>query len=82
MRKSNFIQKLNLGLTVYFGLSTLFASLCGVVGLFIWLYRVWIQKSSFTWFALSGFVLISLVLFVMGIVILKNGFDEAKEENR
>ena len=79
--KSKLIQKLNLGLTVYFGLSTLFASMCGVVGLFIWLYRVWVHQSSFTWFALGGFILISLILFVMGIVILKNGFDEAKQEN-
>lgn len=80
MISPKFIQKINLGLTVYFGLSTLFASLCGIVGMFIWLYRIWIQQSSFTWFGLGGFILISLILFIMGIVILKNGFDEAKKE--
>ena len=80
MHKTSLQKKLNFAAALSFGLTTLLASLCGVVGLFIWLYRVFTHQTVFSWSGLAGFALISFVLFVIGIVILKNGVDEMKRK--
>jgi hypothetical protein len=73
------VKNLNLGASILFGLTTLLASLCGVVGFFIWLYRVWTDKSQFSWFGFFGILIVSFILFVIGIIILKSGVDEMKK---
>lgn len=78
MGRRRFEQKLNLIATIVFGLTTLFASLCGVVGLFIWLFRVFSNRATFSWFGFGGIITVTLILFVIGIIILKNGFDDLK----
>lgn len=79
MRKTRLPNKLEFFAAVSFGLITLFASFCGVIGLLIWLYRVVTDQSQFSWFGLLGIIAISFILFIIGIVILKNGVDEWKK---
>lgn len=80
MAKSNLQKKLDVGFTIYFGLTTLFASLCGVAGLFVWLYRVWTDRAPFSWFAVGGILIVSFILFIIGIIMLKNGVDDMKKD--
>lgn len=72
MAKRNLQKKLDIGFTIYFGLTTLFASFCGVIGFFLWLYRVWTAKAAFSWFGFGGILIVSVILFIIGIIVLKN----------
>lgn len=56
------------------------ASLCGVIGLLIWFFRIATDRANFSWFGLGGIVTITLILFIIGIIVIKNAIDEVKKK--
>ena len=75
----NTIRKINGGIAIYYGIGAVVGAIAGVIGIGIWLFKVFAHQTNFSWGILATLAIISVVLGVVGYSILRVGYEEIEE---
>ena len=73
------INRVNGGIAIYYGIGAIIGAIGGVIGIGIWLFKVFTNQINFSWGNLAGLVLITIVLGLIGYSILRVGYEEIEK---
>lgn len=72
-------NRVNGGLAIYYGISSIIGAVGGVIGIGIWLFKVLTNQTNFSWGTLVGLIIITGVLGAIGYSILRVGYEEIEK---
>jgi hypothetical protein len=73
------INRVNGGVAIYYGISTIIGAIGGLIGIGMWLFKVFTNQTDFSWGILTGLILLTGVLGVIGYSILRVGYEEIEK---
>jgi len=80
MSKERKIQKrVNGGFAIYYGMSSALFSVGSLIGLFVWMYKVFVGKTDFSWVIPIMLVIVIAVAGFVGYLLLRVGYEEIED---
>jgi hypothetical protein len=73
------INRVNGGIAIYYGIGSIIGAIAGVVGLGVWLFKVFTDQINFSWGTLATITIITAALGVIGYSIVRVGYEEIEE---
>ncbi len=73
------ISRVNGGIAIYYGIGTIVGAISGVIGIGVWLFRVFTDQAIFSWETLIGLTILTAVLGVIGYAIFRVGYEEIEK---
>jgi hypothetical protein len=75
MNKRTF-NRVNGGIVVYYGITSIIAAISCAIGIGVWLFKVFTHQKNFSWGTLIGLMVITAILGIIGYSILRVGHEE------
>jgi hypothetical protein len=73
------ISRVNGGLAIYYGIGSIVVAIGGIVGIGVWLFKVFTDQTNFSWGTLVGLTIVTVTMGAIGYSILRVGFDEMEK---
>ena len=70
------INRVNGGIAIYYGIGSIMGAISGVIGISIWIFKVFNGQTNFSWGTLIALTIITSALGVIGYSIVRVGYEE------
>jgi hypothetical protein len=72
-------RRVNGGIAIYYGISSIIGAIGGLIGIGIWLFKVFTNQTDFSWGILLGLIIITGILGAIGYPIFRVGYEEIEK---
>ncbi|MBS1486737.1 MAG: hypothetical protein JST43_04045 [Bacteroidetes bacterium] len=73
------INKVNGGIAIYYGISFLIGAIGGLIGIVVWLFKIFTGQIDFSWGMLIGLIIFTMASGAIGYSILRVGYEEIEK---
>ncbi|HMQ00939.1 MAG TPA: hypothetical protein PKC24_14260 [Cyclobacteriaceae bacterium] len=73
------MKRVNGGFAIYYGISIVIGAIAVLFGIGVWLYKVFINETEFSWGTLIALLVLSGVVGIIGYIILRVGYEQIEE---
>ena len=73
------IRRVNGGIAIYYGIGSIMVAISGVIGIGIWLFKVFTDQTTFSWGMLVGLIVMTAAMGAIGYSILRVGYEEIEK---
>ena len=76
---SQTINKVNGGISIFYGIGFLITAISILIGAGNWLYKVFTQQREFDWATLIGITVIFIIMALFGYSLTRVGFEQIEK---
>lgn len=73
------INRVNGGIAIYYGILSVMGAVGALVGIGIWLFKVYAGLAEFSWEILTATTVITVILGAIGYSILRVGYEQIEK---